>query len=122
MRTYVSFPKAVSLQPGGSENGSLLVDEDGPDVTAGVCVVDGFGVIDAELDRHGAVELLAGGEVNRVFDEKEEGPEISGKLLVWSGVLDECDLDDEYDGSVNGELPGERELVPAYETSAVVMS
>ena len=121
MRTYVSFPKAVSLQPGGSENGSLLVDEDGPDVTDEFCSVDDFGVIDAKLDRLVAVELLAGCKVNRVFDEREEGPEILGKLLVWSDVLDECDLDDEDDGSVNDELPGEIELVFASETSAVVM-
>ncbi len=121
MIMYVSFPKAVSLQPGGSENGCSLVDKDGPDVTDGVGV-NAFGRIDAKLDWLEATELLAGGKVARVVDEKEEGPGGLGELLVWSGVMDGCDLSGDDDGSVNDEIPGDIELVFASETPAVVMS
>ena len=74
MRTYVSFRKTVSLQPGGSENGSSLLDKDGPDVTDGIGV-DGFGVTDAKLDWLGVIDL-------RVVDDKEEDSEGLGRLLA----------------------------------------
>ena len=121
MITYVSFLQAVNLQPGGSENGSSLVDRDRPDVTDELDV-DAFGVIDVKLDWLGVVELLAEGKANRVFDGKEEVRESLGGLLVESGVMDGWDLKDDEDGSVNGEMLGEIEVLCAKETAALVMS
>lgn len=111
----------MNLQPGGSENGSSLVDKDRPDVTDELDV-NAFGVIDVKLDWLGVVELLAEGKANRVFDGKEEVRESLGELLVESGVMDECDLKDDEDGSVDGEMLGEIEVVFARETAALVIS
>ena len=121
MITYVLFPKAVNLQPGGSENGSSLVDKDKLDVTDELDV-DASWVIDVKLDWLGVVELLAVGKANRVFDGKEEVGESLGELLVESGVMDGCDLKEDEDDSVNGEMPGDIEVIFAMETAALVMS
>ena len=111
----------MNLQPGGSENGSSLVDKDRPDVTDELDV-NAFGVIDVKLDWLGFVELLAEGKATRVFDGKEEVRESSGELLVESGVMDGGDLKDDEDGSVNGEMPGGIEVAFARETAALVIS
>ena len=121
MITYVLFPKAVNLQPGGSENGSSLVDKDRLDVTDELDV-DASWVIDVKLDWLGVVELLAVGKANRVFDGKEEVGESLGELLVESGVMDGCDLKEDEDDSVNGEMPGDIEVIFAMEAAALVMS
>lgn len=51
-------------------------------MTDGVGVVDGLGVLDAERDRFGFVELVAEGKPYRALDGREDGPETWCELLV----------------------------------------
>lgn len=101
MRINVWPSQVEILQPGGSDKVRLLAKEDESDATDVVDVVDGFGVIDAELDRLGFVELLAGGEPYRALVEREEGLETWVELLVSSGLANDCDLDDNGNDGVD---------------------
>ena len=120
MRINVSPSQVVTLQPGASEKVRLLAKEDESDVTDVVGVVDGFGVIDAELDRVEFVELLAGDKPYRLLVGREEGLETWVEPLVPSVLANDCDLDDKGDDGVD-EIPDDIELFFASETSAVVM-
>ena len=89
-------------------------------MTDGVRVVDGLGVIDAERDRLGFVELLAEGKPFRALDGREEGLETWVELPVWSGLMSDGDLDDNGDNGAD-KTPDGIELLFVSETSAVIM-
>lgn len=89
-------------------------------MTDGVGVLDGLGVIDAERDRLVSVELLAEGKPYRALDGREEGPATWVIPPVWSGLVNDCDIDENGDNGVDV-TPDDKELFFACKTSAVVM-